>query len=128
MVSQNQSLATSEKRLEERVAARVSVQLFQENNILLREYSVNLSVGGIFLEAEKLLAEGTPLVLHFELPDSRHIHCQARVAWVNTPQSLICQDLPAGHGNPICGSLSRGYGGSPRIRQKKVDFSVLVIS
>ena len=98
MVSQNQSLATSEKRLEERVAARVSVQLFQENHILLREYSVNLSVGGIFLEAENLLAEGTPLVLHFELPDSRHIHCQARIAWVNNPEFMICENLPPGMG------------------------------
>lgn len=98
MVSIIESLAIYEKRLEDRVAARVTVQLFQENRVLLTEYSVNLSVGGIFLEAEKLLAEGTRLVLHFELPDSRHFHCQARVAWVNNPQSLLCQDLPPGMG------------------------------
>lgn len=92
------SLATYEKRAVDRVAARLSVQVLQDNRTVLREYSVNMSVGGIFLESKTLLQEGIPLALHFELPDSRYIHCHARVAWVNDPQRPSCESLPPGMG------------------------------
>jgi uncharacterized protein (TIGR02266 family) len=98
MIPQDESTVLSQRRSQERVAARLSVQLHRENSTALREYSVNLSVGGLFLESEKLLEEGTPLVLHFELPDSRHIHCHARVAWVNDPRHPNCDHLPSGMG------------------------------
>lgn len=98
MIPLEGSLATHEKRTEDRVAARLSVQLLRNNRTILKEYSVNMSVGGIFLESEMLLPEGVPLALYFELPDSRYIHCHARVAWVNAPQRLSCEALPSGMG------------------------------
>lgn len=98
MESIEESLRTYEKRSEDRVAARLSVQLLRNDRTILKEYSVNMSVGGIFLESKILLPEGVPLALYFELPDSRYIHCHARVAWVNSPQRLSCENLPPGMG------------------------------
>lgn len=93
-----ESLTTYENRSEDRVAARLSVQLLRNNRTILKKYSVNMSVGGIFLESEMLLPKGVPLALYFELPDSRNIHCHAKVAWVNRPQCLSCENLPPGMG------------------------------
>lgn len=98
MTPMEESLATHEKRSVDRVAARLLVQLLRNNRTILKEYSVNMSVGGIFLESKMLLPEGVPLALYFELPDSRYIHCHARVAWVNTPQRVSCESLPQGMG------------------------------
>lgn len=98
MIPSEEFLAISENRPDKRVAARLSVRLIQGRRSILKEYSVNLSVGGLFLESEILLPEKTPLAIEFELPDSRYIYCSARVAWVNDPQHLICENLPPGMG------------------------------
>jgi uncharacterized protein (TIGR02266 family) len=87
-----------EKRSETRLNAGVLVQVVQENESLFKEFCVNLSAGGLFLESEWPLPEDTPLALQFELPDSKFIDCKARVAWVNEPGSRVCQNLPPGMG------------------------------
>jgi uncharacterized protein (TIGR02266 family) len=92
------SIQVFEKRLEARMSAGVLVQVVQENKSLFKEFCVNLSAGGLFLESERLLPEDTPLVLQFELPDSSVINSKARVAWVNEQENRVCQDLPSGMG------------------------------
>lgn len=87
-----------EKRSEARMSAGVLVQVIQEDKSLFKEFCVNLSAGGLFLESERPLPEDTPLILKFELPDVRSINCKARVAWVNEPQNRVCENLPPGMG------------------------------
>lgn len=46
----------------------------------------DISVGGIFLEAEKLLPIDSVLYLEFQLsPNASPLQCQGRVTWVNRP-------------------------------------------
>jgi CheY-like chemotaxis protein len=49
----------------------------------------DISVGGIFLETEKLLANGTEVSIRFQLsPDYSPIQCRGRVSWVNSRINL----------------------------------------
>ncbi|MDD2582416.1 MAG: response regulator [Desulfuromonadaceae bacterium] len=66
---------------------------------ILSNYSVNLSTGGMFIETDDLLPVGSPLNIEFILPkDGRVIKCSGRVSWLNAPDAIIKQDLPAGMG------------------------------
>lgn len=82
-----------------RVKARLEVSLDSGAGDLLKDYSVNFSPGGLFLETRNLLAVDTPLSLAFNLPESAEsVICKARVAWVNHPDQLKNPRLPAGFG------------------------------
>jgi len=86
-------------RAEPRVLARLQVRQGEAPNQLLRDYSLNLSTGGLFLATMVPLPVGTPLALEFLLPaTSQPIHCQAKVAWINLPERLVNPLLPAGMG------------------------------
>lgn len=82
-----------------RYMARMRVNFGQDASQLLSEYTLNLSTGGVFLETINLMAEGTPLVVEFVLPNHTvPIRCRARVAWVNHPRMIKNPNLPAGMG------------------------------
>jgi len=92
-----------------RVPARLKVHFGLETRTLLTDYTVNLSTGGIFLNTAHLLPVDTPLILEFTIPvlDSS-VHCQGRVAWVNTREHAKKPQLPSGMGVQFL-NLSREY-------------------
>ncbi len=65
----------------------------------MTDYSVNMSTGGVFIEAVKILPVDAPLIVEFTLPiNSKIITCKARVAWVNEPAAPVKPALPPGMG------------------------------
>lgn len=86
-------------RAEPRVLARLQVRQGVAPNQVLRDYSLNLSTGGLFLATQSPLPVGSPLALEFQLPDSMQpIYCQARVAWINQAEQWVHPLLPVGMG------------------------------
>lgn len=82
-----------------RYMARLKIHLELDTDVLLTEYSLNLSTGGVFIETMNLLEDAAPLVAEFILPNcDLSIRCKAQVAWVNAPESLKNPDLPVGMG------------------------------
>lgn len=77
MIPVEGALATYEKRAVDRVAARLSVQVLQNNRIVLREYSVNMSVGGIFWN-QRSCCRREPLGTSFRIARFKmhSLHCQ----------------------------------------------------
>ncbi|PLX99060.1 MAG: hypothetical protein C0623_10190 [Desulfuromonas sp.] len=59
----------------------------------------NINSGGAFIETKDLLPIDYRLQIQFELGDgSDLISCTARVAWVNHPDWIKCENLPPGMG------------------------------
>ncbi len=86
-------------RLEPRVLARLEVRHVEGRGELLRDYSLNLSSGGLFLATNSPLPVDTRLTLAFQLPDSQlPITCPGCVAWVNLPGEWFNPLLPTGMG------------------------------
>lgn len=86
-------------RIAPRVPARLQVGYGVEQPQTLRDYTINVSTGGLFLETEELLEVDTALSLQFEIKDlEAPIRCQGRVAWLNKQQKPIKPNLPAGMG------------------------------
>lgn len=98
-------IATAKKYLkmqtgsDSRLSARLKVKHGIGNLVTLSDYSVNLSTGGLFLATAEVLPQDTRFSIEFLLPGrSVPISCQARVAWVNDPQRLTKEEMPAGMG------------------------------
>jgi uncharacterized protein (TIGR02266 family) len=88
-----------ENRSAPRLSARLRVHYGLDDQILLQNYTVNLSTGGMFLETEVILPVDTPCTLEFFLgDDDKCITCQARVAWINSPDNIKKEDFPFGMG------------------------------
>jgi uncharacterized protein (TIGR02266 family) len=82
-----------------RVSVRMRIHYGTGEQKLLANYSVNLSTGGVFIEAKDILPIETPLSLEFILPNlEKTIRCQGRVAWVNAPEEIVSPRLPPGMG------------------------------
>lgn len=61
--------------------------------------SVNVSLGGIFLDMPRLLQPGTEMLLEFTLPGApQPTLVRGKVAWLNRPEAKIKRDLPVGMG------------------------------
>lgn len=77
----------SEKRRYERAPLSLLVQFrFNTFEDFLAEYSVNISVGGIFIKTNDAKPEGSIIYLQFSLKDgSRLIEGMGRVVRVNAP-------------------------------------------
>ena len=86
--------------LEARKDTRVAIFYYgPDSKVLISNYSVNMSSGGVFIETDKIMPEGTPLIVKFKLPDNETvIACNARVAWVNEPGNVRKPSLPPGMG------------------------------
>lgn len=65
----------------------------------LRDYCINVSTGGLFIETLDPPPVATPLRLEFFLPgQSRPIRCRGRVAWLNAKDGQQNPRLPKGMG------------------------------
>jgi uncharacterized protein (TIGR02266 family) len=61
--------------------------------------SVNLSLGGIFLDMPRLLQPGTEMLMEFTPPGTAQpLLARGKVAWLNRPEAKIKRDLPVGMG------------------------------
>jgi two-component system chemotaxis response regulator CheY len=92
---------TLNKRRASRIPFRLEVS-YGEDEILAdytESFTFNVSAGGLFLETKSPLPLGEALKLKLELPENnRAVHCEGRVAWVNSTTSPIRSDHPAGMG------------------------------
>jgi len=87
------------KRTSLRHSVRIRVYYGTAPQQFLTDYAVNLSTGGLFLETDHLLEEGTPLTVQFHLPrGGEQVECKARVAWTNHPELPKKPNLPPGIG------------------------------
>ena len=92
---------TLNKRRVPRMPFRFEVSYGEDK--VLSDYTVsvtfNVSAGGLFLETKNPLPLGEALKLKLELPENNCIvHCEGRVAWVNSTTSPIRSDHTAGMG------------------------------
>jgi len=88
-----------EKGPDPRYPARITIFYGLDPEELLSDYAMNISSGGVFIEANGILPEGTVLTIKFNLPNSAVvIYTHARVAWVNDPDNIKKSSLPPGMG------------------------------
>jgi uncharacterized protein (TIGR02266 family) len=88
-----------EKRSDPRYLARIAIFYGGYKKEFLKDYSINISTGGVFIETNRILAEDTELTVKFNLPDSDAvIVTHAKVAWVNDPNCIKKSSLPPGMG------------------------------
>ncbi len=86
-------------RITPRFIARLRIRYGEQSEMLLANYSLNLSTGGVFIETTDYLPIDTILSIEFILPDNkRSICCKGRVAWQNRPDAPVNPNLPAGMG------------------------------
>jgi uncharacterized protein (TIGR02266 family) len=103
-IDRSELLAASRKYLQvkergaQRFVARLPVSYGVMSSELLKDYSLDLNCGGMFLATDNPLDIDTMLYVEFILPSGRMICCQARVAWVNQLESPKKPQLPAGMG------------------------------
>jgi len=88
-----------EKRPDPRYLVRISIFYGLDPEELLNDYSMNISSGGVFIESNSFLPEGTVLTIKFNLPNSAVvIYTHAKVAWVNDPDNIKKSSFPPGMG------------------------------
>jgi uncharacterized protein (TIGR02266 family) len=92
-------LESLDARANPRYPSRITIFYGLYPEELLSDYSINISPGGAFIEANSILPEGTVLTIKFNLPNSAVvIYTHARVAWVNDPDNIKKSALPPGMG------------------------------
>lgn len=101
-----------EKRTNARFRIQLNVTFGSDSPITFRSRSVNLGMGGMFIETGHLFPIGTTLLLRFRLPSCEEaIECTANVAWINRRDKPAKPSLPGGMGLEFFGlaleSISR---------------------
>lgn len=87
------------KSIPPRINVRLPVRYGIPRHELTDDFSVNLSTGGVFLEAKNIVPVGTSLKVAFSLPDDgTTVQCTAEVAWLNGPVMRSQPLLPQGMG------------------------------
>jgi uncharacterized protein (TIGR02266 family) len=88
-----------ETRRETRFATRVEILYGPTPQRQLTGFTLNLSMGGIYVETGQLLEVNENITLVFSLPgQERIIRCRARVAWINVADQPKKPALPSGFG------------------------------
>ncbi len=84
---------------EQRFKVRLAIFNGPYQDKLVKNYAVNVSTGGVFMETSNILPVDTLLVVEFMLPNKvTPITCRARVAWTNEPHCPKNASLPPGVG------------------------------
>lgn len=88
------AVQSDERRQRRRLPIRVEVS-YQTLDEFLQDFSANLSIGGIFIQTESPLKEGTRFRLEFTLPgDERPICAVGVVCWVAAPERVQSSRVP----------------------------------
>jgi uncharacterized protein (TIGR02266 family) len=87
------------ERADKRFPIRMAVSFGALSGAIHSDYSIDLNMGGMFLETDHLYQAGTLLHLDFILQGAgTQIKCPAEVAWVNGPEVRKKPQLPNGMG------------------------------
>jgi type IV pilus assembly protein PilZ len=74
---------------DDRTEQRVPIQLlvdYRSNGSYLFDFCQNLGTGGVFIETERPLTQGSEVELTFTIPDSKEtVHAKGHVIWVQKP-------------------------------------------
>lgn len=88
-----------EVRVGKRIKAQMRVYYGPAPQKMLSEFSVDLSMGGLYVKTDSPLSLHENLTLRFTLPDQKGmVSCEARVAWVNPKNNPRKPELPPGMG------------------------------
>ena len=88
-----------EHRFEPRFKARLAIYYGPGQQLLMRNYSINMSTGGIFIETSTPFPEDTTLYVKFRLPTIKApITCKSKVAWTNESGNTKSEGMPVGMG------------------------------
>lgn len=84
-------------------SVRVNVRLpltLESGGVRWAASSVNISLGGMFVEMARFLQPGTEMLIEFTLPGTslQPMLIRGKVAWLNRSEGKIKRDLPAGMG------------------------------
>ncbi|NOY12804.1 MAG: TIGR02266 family protein [Deltaproteobacteria bacterium] len=91
-------LDLTDRRLD-RIATQLPVEFGSDGKEFKRDYSVNLSPGGVFVATQAVMPVDTTLSLRFQFPDNgRRLACRGRVAWLNHAAADKKPHLPTGMG------------------------------
>jgi len=85
-------------RQQARIAKRVLVHFGPDPKRLSSHFTVNLSLGGMFLATDEVFPVGTPLALRVQIPGQHALSCQGQVAWLNHAREVKKPHLPTGMG------------------------------
>lgn len=86
-------------RQQSRIPTRLLVEFGQDDKRINKNYSVNLSPGGVFVATKEILPVDTPLSLVVRFPTTQDsFACQGRVAWLNQSDRFKKPHLPTGMG------------------------------
>ena len=62
-------------------------------------FTVDVSVGGVFVRDSETIPPGTPVTVTLPLPgEEEEVKCRGTVAWVNNPKHVTKEDYPDGIG------------------------------
>ena len=87
-----------ERSIPPRFSVRLPIHYGLRDNRPVNNYTVNLSIGGVFLETTSILPVGTSINVAFTLPEGTTIDCTAQVTWLNGPMLRSQPLLPPGMG------------------------------
>ena len=88
-----------DQRFEPRYKARLAIYYGSDQQSIMRDYSINMSTGGIFIETSNPFPENTTLYVKFMLPTKNTpITCTSKVAWTNLPENGKTKGMPIGMG------------------------------
>jgi uncharacterized protein (TIGR02266 family) len=88
-----------EKRTNARFRTRVDVTYGADSPDSYSSHSVNIGIGGMFIETLHAFPVGTVLMIRFQLPScGEDIECSAFVAWINHQDAPVKPSLPPGMG------------------------------
>lgn len=86
-------------RTKERVDASLPVHFGRLTDDPKTGFTVDVSVGGIFVKDSDIIPAGTPVTVTLPLPgEEDEVKCRGTVAWVNHPKKVTKEDYPDGIG------------------------------
>ena len=86
-------------RTEERVDTSLPMHFGRLTDDEKSGFTVDVSVGGVFIKDSAVIPAGTPVTVTLPLPgEEDEVKCRGTVAWVNHPKHSTKEDYPGGIG------------------------------
>jgi uncharacterized protein (TIGR02266 family) len=86
-------------RTENRVDTTLPVHFGRLTDDQKAGFTVDVSVGGVFVKDSEVIPAGTPVTVTLPLPgEEDEVKCRGTVAWINHPKHVTKEDYPDGIG------------------------------
>jgi uncharacterized protein (TIGR02266 family) len=86
-------------RTEERIDTSLPVHFGRLTDDQKTGFTVDVSVGGVFVKDSEIIPTGTPVTVTLPLPDEEdEVKCRGTVAWINHSKHVTKEDYPDGIG------------------------------